>query len=121
MKVGVVLPLVEYSDQQQSSYSEIRELALLAEEAEFDSLWLFDHLLFRGGEGRPTKGTWECWTILAALAEATKRVQLGTLVLCTAFRNPALLAKMAVTLDTMSGRTPLRYCWRIGQRRNVRY
>jgi probable F420-dependent oxidoreductase len=100
MKIGVVLPLAEYP-QQQPSYSEIRELALQAEEANFDSIWLFDHLLFRS-EGQPTRGVWECWTILAALAEATKRIQLGTLVLCTAFRNPAVLAKMAVTLDAMS-------------------
>ena len=45
----------------------------------------------------------ECWTILAALAEATSRVQLGTLVTCTAFRNPAILVKMAATLDAISG------------------
>ena len=46
---------------------------------------------------------WEAWTVLAALAEATKRVELGTLVLCAAFRNPALVAKMAVALDSISG------------------
>lgn len=101
MKIGVVLPLVEYP-QWQPGYSEIRELALQAEEADFDSIWLFDHLLFRP-KSRPTSGVWECWTILAALAEATRRIELGTLVLCTAFRNPALLAKMAVTLDAVSG------------------
>jgi alkanesulfonate monooxygenase SsuD/methylene tetrahydromethanopterin reductase-like flavin-dependent oxidoreductase (luciferase family) len=64
MKMGVVLPLMEYP-QWQPSYNEIRELALQAEEANFDSIWLFDHLLFRS-PGQPTKGIWECWTILAA-------------------------------------------------------
>lgn len=48
-------------------------------------------------------GAWEAWTALSGLAEATQRVELGTLVVCTAFRNPAVLAKMAVTLDAMSG------------------
>lgn len=101
MKIGIVLPLEEHPYGQRD-YGEIRGLALQAEEADFDSIWLFDHVLYRPA-GRPTKGMWECWTILAALAEATKRVELGTLVLCTAFRNPALLAKMAVTLDAISG------------------
>jgi alkanesulfonate monooxygenase SsuD/methylene tetrahydromethanopterin reductase-like flavin-dependent oxidoreductase (luciferase family) len=49
------------------------------------------------------RGAWESWTMLAALAEATSRVQLGNYVLCTPFRNPALLAKMAETLDEVSG------------------
>ena len=62
---------------------------------------MFDHLLFRfDGE---TTGIHECWTILAAIAEATSRVELGTIVLCTGFRNAALLAKMAATLDHISG------------------
>ncbi len=71
------------------------------EAAGLDSAWVFDHLLFRGdGE---TSGIHECWTILAAIAEATSRVELGTIVLCTAFRNAALQAKMAATLDEVSG------------------
>ena len=61
---------------------------------------MFDHLLFRS-DG-VTTGIHECWTVLAAIAEATSRVQLGTIVMCTAFRNPALLAKMAATLDHIS-------------------
>ncbi|MGW2426203.1 LLM class flavin-dependent oxidoreductase [Streptomyces sp. NPDC001709] len=100
MKVGLVLPLAEYP-WRQPSYGEIRALALQAEDSGFDSVWVFDHLLFREARG-PSEGIWESWTVLSALAEATDRVTLGTLVLCTAFRNPAVLAKMAVTLDEVS-------------------
>ena len=53
-------------------------------------------------EGK-SRGIWEAWSVLSAVAEATRRVQLGTLVACTGFRNPALLAKMAETLDEISG------------------
>ncbi len=100
MKVGLVLPLGEYP-WGQPLYEEIRALALQAEDAGFDSVWVFDHLLFRDATGS-TEGIWEAWTVLSALAEATDRIELGTFVLCTAFRNPAVLAKMAVTLDAVS-------------------
>ncbi|MFJ3308844.1 LLM class flavin-dependent oxidoreductase [Streptomyces sp. NPDC086549] len=96
----MTLPLAEYPTRQ-PSYEEIRALARQAESAAFDSVWCFDHLLFREGGG-PTEGIWESWTTLTALAEATSRIELGTLVLCTAFRNPAVLAKMAATLDSIS-------------------
>jgi alkanesulfonate monooxygenase SsuD/methylene tetrahydromethanopterin reductase-like flavin-dependent oxidoreductase (luciferase family) len=101
MKVGVVLPIAQEDGMQAPpTYPEIRAVATAAEEGGLDSVWVYDHLLFRGdGE---TTGIHECWTILAAIAEATSRVQLGTIVMCTSFRNAALLAKMAGTLDHLS-------------------
>ena len=102
MKIGVVLPIAERDDGQTFRYAEIRDHARQAEADGFDSIWVFDHLLFRFGDA-PTKGIWEAWTVLTALAEATERIELGALVMCTAFRNPAVLAKMADTLDEISG------------------
>jgi probable F420-dependent oxidoreductase len=102
MKVGLVLIIAEHKELRKAySYQKTREIAQHAEETGFDSLWLYDHMLYRN-EDHPTIGIWECWTFLSALADATQRVELGTLVLCNSFRNPALLAKMAITLDEVS-------------------
>ncbi len=104
MKIGLVLQIAEQAELRRAySYQETREMALQAEAAGYDSLWLYDHLLYRYGKRKPmTIGIWECWTFLSALAEATRQVELGTLVACNSFRNPALLAKMALTLDEVS-------------------
>jgi alkanesulfonate monooxygenase SsuD/methylene tetrahydromethanopterin reductase-like flavin-dependent oxidoreductase (luciferase family) len=83
-------------------WTDIRALASRAEEAGFDSFWIPDHLLFRN-PGEAPHGPWECWSLMAALAATTSRMELGTLVSCTSFRNPALLAKMVDTIEEISG------------------
>ena len=76
-------------------------MALTAEDCGFDSIWLGDHLLYRD-PGGSTRGPWEAWSVLAALGEATERVELGPLVASTAFHTPAMLAKKAATVDEIS-------------------
>lgn len=77
-------------------------MARTAEGVGFDSLWFGDHLLY-DLPGGVTRGPWEAWTALAALAAATERVELGPLVASTSFHAPAMLAKQAATVDAISG------------------
>ena len=79
----------------------IRQLARFAETGGIDSLWVYDHFIFRM-PGEDEDGIHEAWTLLAALAASTERAELGTIVLGTGFRPPALLAKMAATLDEVA-------------------
>ena len=100
IKVGLDLPT---SDRTGLGWSELRDIAMLAEDVGFDSIWLDDHLLYHMRGAAEPNGNWESWSMLSALAACTKTVQLGNLVLGMGFRNPALLAKMADTVDEISG------------------
>ncbi|HVM31349.1 MAG TPA: LLM class flavin-dependent oxidoreductase [Candidatus Limnocylindrales bacterium] len=97
LKVGLQLPETE----RVVGWTELRAMAVLAEEVGFDSLWVGDHLLYRYPHG--ARGPWEAWSMLAALAAVTKRVEIGPLVAATSFHNPAMLAKKAATVDEISG------------------
>ena len=82
-------------------FHELQAVAQMAEGMGFDSLWMADHLLIRSPQGAE-QGCCEAFTFLSGLAAVTSRIQLGSLVACTSFRSPALLAKMADSLDEIS-------------------
>ena len=118
LKVGVMLPQWTGAMAGRTPRGQdVLALARLAEARGFDSLWLVDHLRFETYVDLPALGApplpdeyrdrqvgfWECWTVLAALAATTARAELGTLVTNTGYRNPALLAQMAETVDELSG------------------
>lgn len=96
--VGVQLPEVE----RHVGWPELIEMARVAEAVGVDSLWVGDHLLYDLPDGT-VRGPWEVWTSLAALAAATSRVQIGPLVASLGFHSPAMLAKMAATVDGVAG------------------
>ena len=98
MRIGVQLPEVE----RDVRWPEYVAMARAAEESGFDSIWVGDHLLYRG-DGRPERGPWDAWTLLAGLACVTERAAIGPLVACTAFRDPGLLARAAAAVDELSG------------------
>ena len=100
-RIGLNLPTWPLRGGGYASWAEMRQLARDVEALGVDTLWVPDHML-RSLRDRPRFGFWECWTILTAAAEATTRIEIGPFIACTGFRNPALLAKMAMTLDEVS-------------------
>lgn len=98
MRIGLQLPEVE----RDVRWPEVAAIARAADESGYDSIWVGDHLLYPG-DGRPERGPWDAWTQLAALAALTSRVTLGPLVAATAFHAPGVMARMAASIDEVSG------------------
>jgi F420-dependent oxidoreductase-like protein len=99
IKFGVYLPFYTFKFEEthpSSHFDRVRNTVLEIERLGYDSVWLDDHLMFKKSP------ILECWTTIAALSSITAKIRLGTMVLCNSFRNPALLAKMAATLDVIS-------------------
>jgi F420-dependent oxidoreductase-like protein len=96
---GWILDLVDIDDPVQQFETMVR-VAQTAERLGFDSVWLFDH--FHTYHRPVLETTFEAWTSTAALARETSRIRMGQMVTCAGYRNPALLAKMASTVDVMS-------------------
>ncbi len=104
MRIGVTVPLAygDTEDGRAPAFGETLTFAQRAEAVGLDSIWVYDHLLFRFPP-EPEEGVHEAWTTLSALAATVPRVELGALVMCSSFRNAGLMAKMAATLDDLSG------------------
>jgi probable F420-dependent oxidoreductase len=97
-RFGIQLPEVE----RVVPWAEYASMARAAEEVGFDSIWVGDHHLYRM-DGESERGPWEAWTLLAALAAVTERIELGPLVACLSFHQPGMLARMAATVHEVSG------------------
>src|SRR5687767_8704752 len=108
MRIGLALPHYDFSSPDGSpvTWESLSGWARRGEALGFDSIWVSDHFFLSleryGGPDEPT-GTPEALTALAALAQITQRVRLGSLVLGSGFRHPALVAKAATTIDLLSG------------------
>jgi F420-dependent oxidoreductase-like protein len=105
VKLGAIVPqgwVGEYDGWDPlKAWQRTTEVAVLAEQLGFESLWMFDH--FHTVPQPTDEITFESFTSLTALGAITKRVRLGHIVICTAFRNPALTAKMISTMDSITG------------------
>jgi alkanesulfonate monooxygenase SsuD/methylene tetrahydromethanopterin reductase-like flavin-dependent oxidoreductase (luciferase family) len=103
IEVGIMLPESEWEMAGQTArWADFSAMGQTIEAEGFDSLWFADHLQMTLPDGR-TQGAWEAWSILAAFAATTKRIEIGPFVTATAYRNPAIMVKTAETVDEISG------------------
>jgi probable F420-dependent oxidoreductase len=103
VRTGFVLPIETAGGAEPGSPPPAIALAERAEAIGFDSVWVYDHFFSNLPDERPRTPVHEAWTIVSAVAARTSRVEIGQLVMCTAYRPPGLLAKMAATADAVSG------------------
>jgi alkanesulfonate monooxygenase SsuD/methylene tetrahydromethanopterin reductase-like flavin-dependent oxidoreductase (luciferase family) len=105
LKLGLVLPEAEWDmGGKTAGWSDYVAMVRLIEDMGIDSVWFVDHLLYRGDATTiEQQGVRECWSILTGLAAITERVELGSLVTPTSYRNPAMLAKIVDTVEEISG------------------
>lgn len=103
MSLGLMLPIGEESHFGPTPrFSDMVEMATTARDVGFEAIWLADHFLFENAEDGDVRGVWECFTMMAGVAAAVPDVQIGSLVACTGFRNPALIAKLTESIDEIS-------------------
>jgi alkanesulfonate monooxygenase SsuD/methylene tetrahydromethanopterin reductase-like flavin-dependent oxidoreductase (luciferase family) len=100
VKVGIMLPVGGHDG---ATWALVRGLAVAAERDGLDSVWIADHLVYKPPDDGDLVGMHEAWTVLSAVAAVTERVEIAPLVLCASFRSPGMVAKMAATLDEVSG------------------
>src|SRR5687767_7392477 len=96
-------------DGAENKWNKAVEIAVLAEELGFDSLWVYDH--FHNVPRPAHEAVFECWTTIAAISQRTSRIRLGQMVGCNSYREPSVLAKITSTVDVISGG---RLDWGIG-------
>ncbi|MGZ4137330.1 MAG: LLM class flavin-dependent oxidoreductase [Actinomycetota bacterium] len=103
MRIGFVVPMEPAEGAPAGSPPPAVALAEQAEAARVDSVWVYDHFFANMPHEAPRIGQHEAWTVVAAIAARTSRVEIGQLVMCTAYRPPGMLAKMAASADAISG------------------
>lgn len=96
-------------DGAEAKWAKAVEVAVLAEELGYDSLWVYDH--FHNVPRPAHEAVFECWTVMAAISQRTSKIRLGQMVGCNSYREPSVLAKITSTLDVISGG---RLDWGIG-------
>jgi alkanesulfonate monooxygenase SsuD/methylene tetrahydromethanopterin reductase-like flavin-dependent oxidoreductase (luciferase family) len=103
MWIGAIMPISDRSAFGGTPrFADMLAIARTAEAVGMDAVWIPDHFIVDEQNGTPVRGVWEGWTTVAGLAAATTRITLGIFVTCTAFRHPAIIAKMAENLDEIS-------------------